>query len=207
MQPSDKPCRTGTYRRVKRVLDVAAVLAFSPLWLPTLALSAIAVRLSSGAPVLFAQDRAGLHGRVFRILKLRTMRDGPEPDEERVTRVGRFLRATSLDELPQLLNVLRGEMSIVGPRPLLPQYLPLYSPEQARRHEVLPGLTGLAQVSGRNAISWEEKFALDVEYARRQSLWLDASIVVRTLVLLLLAPFRRSSSERIMPMFTGNKQC
>lgn len=204
MRTSGESRHGGAYRHAKRALDVAAVLALAPLWLPALALSALAVRLSSGAPVLFAQERGGLRGRVFRIFKLKTMRDGSEPDEERITPIGRLLRATGLDELPQLLNVLRGEMSIVGPRPLLAQYLQLYSSEQMRRHDVLPGLTGLAQVNGRNAISWEEKFALDVEYARRQSLWLDASIVAKTLFLLISAPFRRHSpSERIMPLFKG----
>jgi len=206
MKLSNNPRPLGAYRRVKRALDVAAILIFAPLWLPVLALTALAVRLAMGAPVFFTQERAGLHGRLFRIRKFRTMRDGPEPDEARITPLGRLLRATSLDELPQTFNVLRGEMSLVGPRPLLPQYLPLYTPEQARRHEVLPGLTGWAQVNGRNALTWEEKFALDVDYVERQGPLLDAAIVFRTLVLLLSAPFRRQR-ERIMPPFEGKRQC
>jgi sugar transferase EpsL len=171
---------------VKRALDLVvaalALLALSPL----IAIVAILVRLGIGAPVLFRQPRPGLHGRVFTLLKFRTMRDarGPDgtrlPDAERLTALGRALRAASLDELPSLWNVLRGEMSLVGPRPLLVEYLPLYTPEQARRHEVRPGVTGWAQVNGRNAISWEEKFRLDVWYVDHRSLLLDLRILALT---------------------------
>lgn len=192
------------YMALKRVLDVAAVAATSPLWLAALAAVALAVRLSMGAPVLFRQKRAGLGGRVFTILKFRTMRDGPGPDAERMTPLGRFLRRTSLDELPQMLNVLRGDMSVVGPRPLLPEYLPLYSPRQSRRHDVPPGLTGWAQVNGRNAVSWEERLELDAFYAENAGPALDARIVLRTLAALALAPFRhRRDEEFVMPPFAG----
>jgi lipopolysaccharide/colanic/teichoic acid biosynthesis glycosyltransferase len=145
------------------------------------------VRLRLGAPVFFRQQRPGLHGRPFTILKFRTMRDAvdaggsPLPDAERLTRLGKFLRSTSLDELPELLNVLGGDMSLVGPRPLLMQYLERYTPEQARRHEVRPGITGWAQVNGRNAITWERKFELDVWYVDHRSFLLDLRILARTL--------------------------
>lgn len=188
------------YPPVKRLLDAAFALATLPLWATAVALSALAVRLSSNGPAFYRQLRAGRGGRPFVILKIRTMRDGDAPDEERVTRIGGFLRRTGLDELPQMLNVLRGEMSIVGPRPLLPEYLPLYTREEARRHDVPPGITGLAQVRGRNASTWDVRLALDAEYARRQSLPLDAAIVARTLLLAAAAPFRRRrADERIMP--------
>ena len=165
---------------MKRLLDILAVLLFAPLWLPLLALAALGVRVAMGSPVVFQQERAGLGGRPFTILKLRTMRTGQGTDEERLTPFGRFLRKTSLDELPQLFNVLRGEMSLVGPRPLPTAYLPLYSAEQRRRHEVRPGITGWAQVNGRNAISWERKFELDVEYVDRRSLLFDLRILLMT---------------------------
>ena len=158
-----------------RVAAAVGLLLISPLLLT----AAAAVRLGLGTPVLFRQQRPGLHGRPFELLKLRTMREAagadgrPLPDAERLTRLGAILRATSLDELPQLWNVLKGEVSLVGPRPLLMQYLPRYSPEQARRHDVLPGITGWAQVNGRNAISWEQKFTLDVWYVDHWSLALD----------------------------------
>ena len=165
---------------MKRLLDIALVLIAAPLWLPLSAAVAIAVAVSMGRPVIFAQDRAGLGGRVFRFLKFRTMTDGDAPDAERITRLGRFLRATSLDELPQLLHVLSGRMSLVGPRPLPARYLPRYSPEEMRRHETRPGITGWAQVNGRNAISWEEKFRLDVWYVDHRSLALDLKILLLT---------------------------
>ena len=170
----------------KRAADVALSVVGLVLAAPLLLLVAVAVRVTCGAPVLFRQRRPGLGGRPFELLKFRTMTDArdatgaPLPDAARLTATGRFLRRTSLDELPELLNILRGEMSFVGPRPLLVQYLPLYTPEQRRRHDVRPGLTGLAQVSGRNAISWEERFALDVEYVDRLSLALDLRILART---------------------------
>jgi lipopolysaccharide/colanic/teichoic acid biosynthesis glycosyltransferase len=171
----------------KRALDVAAAAAGLLLLSPVLAATALSVRLSIGSPVLFRQQRPGLHGRPFTLLKFRTMRDARDaagdllPDEARMSRLGRLLRSTSLDELPALWNVLRGEMSLVGPRPLLMEYLPLYTPEQARRHEVRPGITGWAQVNGRNAISWEEKFHLDVWYVDHRTLRLDLKILLLTL--------------------------
>lgn len=169
------------------MLDVVGAAAGLALLSPVLAATALAVRLRLGSPVLFRQERPGLHGRPFMMYKFRTMRDGvdaagdPLPDEARLTPLGRFLRSTSLDELPELWSVLRGEMSLVGPRPLLVEYLPLYTPEQARRHEVRPGITGWAQVNGRNAISWEEKFRYDVWYVDHRSLLLDLRILLLTL--------------------------
>jgi lipopolysaccharide/colanic/teichoic acid biosynthesis glycosyltransferase len=151
-----------------------------------LVLVSLFVRLKLGSPVLFCQQRPGLHGRPFMLLKFRTMTDARDaqgnllPDAERLTAFGRFLRSTSLDELPELINVLRGEMSLVGPRPLLMEYLDRYTPEQLRRHESLPGITGWAQINGRNAIEWSQKFALDVWYVERQSLWLDLKIMLLT---------------------------
>ena len=165
---------------MKRLVDTILVVATSPLWLPLAALVALAVRAADGSPVVFRQERAGLGGRPFSMLKFRTMRTGGGSDAERMTRLGLILRATSLDELPQLLHVLSGKMALVGPRPLPTAYLPRYSPEQARRHEVRPGITGWAQVNGRNAISWDEKFRLDVWYVDNRSLLLDAKILFLT---------------------------
>jgi lipopolysaccharide/colanic/teichoic acid biosynthesis glycosyltransferase len=172
---------------MKRLFDVAvAFFAVLVLALPLLILGWL-IRIKLGSPVLFTQVRPGLQGKPFRMVKFRTMTDvcdiGGEllPDEQRLTPFGCFLRSTSLDELPELWNVLRGEMSIVGPRPLLIEYMPLYSPEQSRRHEVRPGITGWAQVNGRNSISWDEKFALDVWYVDNRSLWLDMKIIWLTI--------------------------
>ena len=165
---------------VKRVIESLAVIVTAPLWVPIAALVAVAILAFNGSPVLFRQERAGKNGRVFTMLKFRTMRGGDGTDAERLTRLGRFLRATSLDELPQLLHVLSGKMALVGPRPLPSRYLPRYSPEQARRHEVRPGITGWAQVNGRNALSWEEKFRLDVWYVDNRSLLLDLKILFLT---------------------------
>ena len=176
------------YCTIKRTIDlVGAVIG---LMLSSLLLLAIAllVRLKLGSPVLFRQQRPGLYGQPFMMLKFRTMSDACDaagnllPDVERLTPFGRFLRSTSLDELPELINVLRGDMSLVGPRPLMMQYLPHYTPEQARRHIVKPGLTGWAQVNGRNGLSWEEKFAFDVWYVAHQSLWLDLKIIALTVL-------------------------
>lgn len=170
----------------KRVFDVLAAGAGLVLLVPLVAILAIAVRLALGSPVFFRQERPGLNGRPFTLIKFRTMRDafdsaGRElPDADRLTRFGRFLRSSSLDELPELWNVLRGEMSLVGPRPLLMEYLPLYTPYQARRHEVRPGITGWAQVNGRNAISWKEKFDLDIWYVDNRSFFLDLKILMLT---------------------------
>ena len=171
---------------MKRLFDLAVLALTLPVWLPLLAVVALLVRGKLGSPVLFRQRRPCLGGRPFELRKFRSMTDVRDaqgrllPDSERITPWGRWLRASSLDELPELLNVLRGEMSLVGPRPLLMQYLERYSPRQARRHDVRPGLTGWAQINGRNALSWEEKFELDVWYVEHQSLWLDLRILLRT---------------------------
>ena len=165
---------------MKRVLDLLLVLLAAPFWLPLLLLVALAVLCALGRPVFFTQERAGLGGRPFRIVKFRSMRNGPGTDAERLTRFGRFLRASSLDEIPELLLVLSGRMSLVGPRPLPTAYLPRYSPEQARRHEVPPGITGWAQVNGRNLLSWEDKFRHDVWYVDHRSLLLDLKILFLT---------------------------
>ena len=174
-------------RGLKRPLDIALCVATLPLTIPILALLALAVRIVIGSPVLFRQQRPGLMGRPFTLVKFRTMRDSIDlqgqqrPDSERIERFGRKLRAFSLDELPQIWNVLRGEMSLIGPRPLLMKYLPKYSARQARRHEVRPGVTGWAQVNGRNEAPWEEKFKLDVWYVENVSFLLDIRIVGLTL--------------------------
>ena len=167
----------------KRALDILLASILLLILSPVMLAVALAILLSEGPPLLFCQQRPGLGGELFRLCKFRTMRPGVpgQPDEERLTALGRFLRRTSLDELPELLLVLAGRMSLVGPRPLLPQYLGRYTPEQARRHEVLPGITGWAQVNGRNAISWEQKFTLDVWYVDHWSLWLDVRILLMTL--------------------------
>ena len=172
----------------KRLIDVVLSLALLVVLAPVIVLVGVAVRLRLGRPVIFRQTRPGLHGEPFDILKFRTMTDerGPDgrplPDGERLPAFGRWLRATSLDELPELWNVLRGDMSLVGPRPLLMEYLERYTPEQHRRHDVRPGITGLAAVSGRNAISWEERHALDVWYVDHLSFWLDVRIMARTVL-------------------------
>ncbi len=166
---------------MKRLADLVLGSALLLLTAPLLGLAALAVRLDLGPGVLFRQTRSGLRGRPFTLYKLRTMRTGPGPDAERLTRLGRLLRACSVDELPELWNVLRGDMSLVGPRPLLPQYLERYTPRQARRLEVRPGITGWAQVHGRNALTWEERFELDVWYVEHRSPALDARILWRTL--------------------------
>lgn len=172
--------------RAKRCLDLLLVLLSAPLWIPLLLLLAVVVRLKLGAPVLFRQKRPGKDERVFELVKFRTMTDARDregnllPDGDRLPPFGRWLRATSLDELPELWNVLKGEMSLVGPRPLLVQYLPRYSREQRRRHEVMPGLTGWAQVNGRNALSWDEKFALDIWYVDNHTSGLDLKILFLT---------------------------
>ena len=196
---------------IKRSLDVAvaaaALLACAPLMLAI----ALAVRLTLGRPVLFAQERPGRHGVPFRLIKFRTMREAvdaggrPLPDGERLTGLGRTLRATSLDELPELWNVLRGEMSLVGPRPLLTEYLPLYTPEQARRHEVRPGITGWAQVNGRNALSWEDKFRLDVWYVDNRSLRLDLKILWLTAVKVLRREGISQEGHATAELFRGGR--
>ena len=172
---------------LKRILDISsaafALIVFSPI----LVIISVMIKREMGAPILFNQTRPGLNGAPFQMFKFRTMREAfdadgrPLTDEQRITRLGRFLRSSSLDELPELWNVLKGDMSLVGPRPLLMEYLPLYSAEQSRRHDVRPGVTGWAQINGRNAISWDEKFALDVWYVDNRSLWLDLKIIWLTI--------------------------
>ena len=196
---------------MKRFFDlVLAALALLLLGTPLLFLI-WQVRRKLGSPVFFRQTRPGLRGRPFEMVKFRTMTDarGPDgkllPDAERLTAFGRFLRATSLDELPELWNVLKGDMSLVGPRPLLMEYLPLYSPEQARRHEARPGITGWAQVNGRNALSWEEKFKLDVWYVDHRSLWLDVKILWLTVRKVLVREGISADGEATMSKFTGSK--
>lgn len=197
---------------MKRLIDILAsgfgLLILSPLLL----VLALLVFFYHGRPVFFGQVRPGLEGNLFKMLKFRTMRDAvdsngnPLPDSERITKFGAFLRATSLDELPELWNVLKGEMSLVGPRPLLIEYLDLYTPEQARRHEVRPGVTGWAQVNGRNAISWEDKFKLDVWYVDNRSLWLDIKILWLTVKKVLVREGISAQGEATMSKFTGSKE-
>lgn len=186
---------SGRHDKWKRAIDVAVSAPILVLTLPVQAVVAVVVRTTMGSPVLFRQERPGRDGQPFDLVKFRTMSEPAGTDDlhatSRITRTGALLRATSLDELPTLWNVVRGDMSLVGPRPLLMAYLDRYTPEQARRHEVRPGVTGLAQVSGRNAVSWEERLALDVEYVDRRSLRLDLQILVRTVV----AVLRRSGID------------
>jgi lipopolysaccharide/colanic/teichoic acid biosynthesis glycosyltransferase len=202
--------RHNAYANIaKRFLDwsIAATLLF--VLSPIVVALAVIVRWRLGSPILFWQRRPGLHGRVFWMPKFRTMTNDCDSagellsDEKRLTRFGRFLRSTSLDELPELWSVLRGEMSLVGPRPLLPQYLELYTPEQMRRHCVKPGITGLAQVSGRNAISWEQKFDCDLEYVDDVSLRLDIKILAKTFVCVFRRNGISAGSHITMPVFTG----
>jgi len=188
---------------VKRFLETLLVLAASPLWVPAALAVALAIAIAMGRPVVYVSERAGEGGRPFRFLKFRTMRGGPGTDAERTTRLGRFLRRTSLDELPQLLHVLSGKMALVGPRPLPTAYLPRYSPEQARRHEVRPGITGWAQVNGRNSIGWDEKLALDVWYVDHRSAALDLRILWRTAFGVLRQTGINSSASETMPEFKG----
>ncbi|HEX6038652.1 sugar transferase [Longimicrobium sp.] len=195
---------------LKRLLDLALAVPALVILSPVLAGTALLVRLRLGTPVLFRQERPGLHGRPFRLLKFRTMRDAldsrgePLPDEQRLTAFGRRLRSTSLDELPTLWNVVRGDMSLVGPRPLLMEYLPRYSPEQARRHEVRPGITGWAQVNGRNALSWDEKFRLDVWYVDHRSLALDLRILWMTVRKVFVREGISQPGHVTMEKFRGN---
>ncbi len=188
----------------KRAVDLAAALAAALVSAPLTAVLAAVVLLVDGRPVFFRQPRPGRDGRVFTLFKFRTMAPGVQSDDARITRLGAVLRATSLDELPALLNVIRGDMSLVGPRPLLVEYLPRYSPEQARRHAVRPGITGWAQVNGRNAISWEQKFALDVWYVDNASLALDIKIVLRTVGTVLRRESIGAEGHATMPVFQGS---
>lgn len=197
------------YDVLKRFIDVFFSLIASIVLLPVMAAVAALVAINLGTPVLFTQQRPGQGGRIFRLRKFRSMRDVDEAsglvtDEQRLTRFGRVLRSTSLDELPSLWNVLRGDMSLVGPRPLLVEYLPLYSKEQARRHEVRPGVTGLAQVTGRNALSWDGKFARDVEYVDKRSLCLDARIIIATVRLVFVREGISAAGEATTHKFRGS---
>ncbi|MGI9860919.1 sugar transferase [Moorella naiadis] len=196
---------------LKRLLDFLGAFIGLVVLSPFIIVIALAVRVNMGGPVLFRQERPGLRGHPFFLYKFRTMRDLRDaeglllPDEMRLTRLGRFLRSTSLDELPELFNVLKGEMSLVGPRPLLMEYLDRYTPEQARRHEVKPGITGWAQVNGRNAITWEEKFKLDVWYVDNWSLGLDLKILGLTLIKVLKREGISAGGHATMPEFRGSQ--
>ena len=189
------------------IIASIALILLSPLYVVV----AYKVRKNLGSPVLFRQVRPGLHGKPFEMIKFRTMKDAvdeqgnPLPDSERLTPFGQMLRSTSLDEMPELWNVIKGDMSIVGPRPLLMEYLPLYSPEQAKRHDVRPGMTGHAQVNGRNAIGWEEKFKLDTWYVENQSIWLDFKIMFKTVHKVLAKDDISAEGEATMTKFTGTK--
>ncbi|MBN6065299.1 sugar transferase [Aggregatibacter actinomycetemcomitans] len=197
---------------LKRIFDIVvatlALLVLSPVYF----LVAYKVKKNLGSPVLFKQTRPGLHGKPFEMIKFRTMKDAvdaqgnPLPDGERLTPFGKMLRATSLDELPELWNVLKGDMSLVGPRPLLMEYLPLYDENQAKRHNVKPGITGYAQVNGRNAISWEQKFELDTWYVEHQSFWLDLKILFKTVQKVIAKDDINAVNDATMPKFEGNKK-
>ena len=196
---------------LKRLLDIVIASSALVLLSPVYALVAYKVKKNLGSPVLFRQVRPGLHGKPFEMIKFRSMKDAldtagnPLPDSERLTPFGKMLRATSLDEMPELWNVIKGDMSIVGPRPLLMEYLPLYNSEQAKRHEVRPGITGYAQVNGRNAISWEKKFELDTWYVENQSLWLDFKIMLKTVKKVLAKDDISAEGDVTMHKFTGSK--
>lgn len=196
---------------MKRLLDIIiasiALILLSPLY----AFVAYKVKKNLGSPVLFRQVRPGLNGKPFEMIKFRTMKDAldaqgnPLPDSERLTPFGKMLRSTSLDEMPELWNVIKGDMSVVGPRPLLMEYLPLYNEDQAKRHNVRPGMTGHAQVNGRNAISWEEKFKLDTWYVENQSIWLDFKIMLKTVQKVIAKDDISAEGEATMTRFTGSK--
>ena len=197
---------------LKRLLDIIiasiALILLSPLYFYV----AHKVKKNLGSPVLFRQVRPGLHGKPFEMIKFRSMKDAvdaqgnPLPDSERLTSFGKMLRSSSLDEMPELWNVIKGDMSIVGPRPLLMEYLPLYNQEQAKRHDVRPGMTGHAQVNGRNAISWEEKFKLDTWYVENQSVWLDFKIMLKTVKKVLAKDDINAENDATMPKFNGNEK-
>lgn len=189
-----------------KIIDLVLVILTAPLWLTVMALTAVVVFVGLGRPLFFRQERAGKGGAPFRIFKFRTMREGEGSDAERLTRLGRFLRASSLDEIPELINVLRGEMSLVGPRPLPVRYLPRYTPQQNRRHEVLPGITGWAQVHGRNALDWETKFRYDVDYVDSRSLFLDLKILWLTVWQVFVARGISAAGEATMSEFLGSEQ-
>jgi sugar transferase EpsL len=197
---------------MKRGFDIILTVGSVVIWLPILLVVAVVVRIKLGTPVFFRQQRPGWRGEPFQMIKFRSMTDARDaggnllPDAERLPPFGRWLRATSLDELPELFNVLKGEMSLVGPRPLLMQYLGRYTARQARRHEVRPGITGWAQVNGRNAISWEEKFELDVWYVENRSLWLDVRIILMTVAKMFQRDNVNAPGSATMPEFMGNER-
>ena len=197
---------------VKRLMDLALSVPVLILTSPVMLVISILIAWQHGFPIFFRQKRPGYRGEIFTLFKFRTMRaltdsqGNPLPDAKRLTRLGRFLRTTSLDELPELINVLKGEMSLVGPRPLLIAYLPLYNPEQSRRHEVLPGITGWAQVNGRNALTWEEKFAHDVWYVDHWSLWLDIKIIGLTVIKVLRQEGISQPGQATALLFRGNSE-
>ena len=197
---------------MKRLMDIAGALAGLLIFFPIMLVAAAMIRVKLGAPVLFVQERPGLEGKPFNMLKFRTMTDAVDednkllPSDQRLTPLGRFFRATSIDELPGLVNVLKGDMSLVGPRPLLMSYLQLYTPEQARRHQVRPGLTGWAQIHGRNAVEWDERFRLDVWYVDNHSMKLDVAIIVKTLALVFRRTGVNANNGKIMKKFKGSGQ-
>lgn len=197
---------------LKRIFDILVSAVLLTILLPLIAIIGLLISINLGRPILFRQMRPGMSGRPFRMIKFRTMIDAfdecgvPLPDSERLESFGRWLRSTSIDELPSLWNVLKGDMSLVGPRPLLIEYLPHYSAEQARRHEVRPGITGWAQVNGRNGLDWTEKFALDVWYVKHSSFWLDLRILFLTFFSVLRRRGISADGEATMSKFSGNKQ-
>lgn len=197
---------------MKRAFDIVVIVVLAPVLVIVLLVLAVLVRSRLGSPVFFTQARPGLHGKPFRLIKFRSMTDARDAsgallsDGDRLTTFGRFLRASSLDELPEVMNVLAGEMSLVGPRPLLMDYLPLYTPEQARRHDIAPGITGWTQVNGRNALTWEEKFALDTWYVDNRSLALDLKILWRTVGKVLRRDGISATGDATMPRFEGTKK-
>ena|SRR5436190_13418822 len=199
-----------SHQALKRVFDLGVTILTSPVWVLLLLVLSIIVRVKLGSPVFFKQTRPGLKEKPFTLLKFRTMKEVRDhrgvllSDGDRLSGFGKWLRSTSLDELPEMINVLRGEMSLVGPRPLLMQYLSRYSPCQARRHEVKPGITGWAQVNGRNAISWEEKFELDVWYVDHQSLWLDVKVLLLTLFKVFSRQDINAPGDPTAPEFMGS---
>lgn len=202
---------SGLDKAMKRFVDITGSILGLVLLSPVLLIVWAMVRRDMGSPVLFRQTRPGLNGQPFQMVKFRTMRDAtdssgnPLPDSERLTNFGRFLRSSSLDELPELWNVLRGDMSLVGPRPLLMEYLPLYSPKQARRHEVRPGVTGWAQINGRNSVSWNEKFELDVWYVDNRNFRFDIKIIWLTIRKVFKRDGISAAGEATMPKFEGNE--
>lgn len=195
---------------IKRLIDIICSLLGLIILSPILIIASILVYIKLGSPIFFTQDRLGKDGKIFKMIKFRTMLDAKDkwgqdlPDEERLTSFGRFLRSTSIDELPELINVLKGDMSLVGPRPLLVEYKELYSKEQFRRHEVRPGITGLAQVNGRNAISWGERFKLDVDYVNKYNLLLDINILIKTVTTVLKRDGISQDGHATMEKFNGN---